>query len=340
MAHEIMENDNMFSVGSVPWHGIGNVLDNPPTIIEGLEKANLNWTVSTLPLFCQTPTVPIQSETRTRNAGSFQPVNHQAVMRNDTMEILGVVGQNWTPLQNIDAFGIFAPLVEDKSILLETAGSLKNGRRVWILARINADSAEIGKGDEIRPYVLLSNAHDGTMAVRFGFTPIRVVCNNTLSYAESGKTSQLIRVIHTPNLHENLESLRNMLDLSRAAFAATTEQFKWLASREINEADLIRYVRIAFNPEFEKELENNILEGKATELILTPMENKVVELFESGIGSGMPKGRTWWGAYNAVNEYLMYHRGRSVDNRLNSVWFADGYSVNKRALDTAIRLAA
>ena len=165
MAHEIMENDNMFSVGSVPWHGIGNVLDNPPTIIEGLEKANLNWTVSTLPLFCQTPAAPIQSETRTRNAGSFQPVNHQAVMRNDTMEILGVVGQNWTPLQNIDAFGIFAPLVEDKSILLETAGSLKNGRRVWILARINADSAEIGKGDEIRPYVLLSNAHDGTMAV-------------------------------------------------------------------------------------------------------------------------------------------------------------------------------
>lgn len=130
MAHEILENDQMFSVGITPWHGLGNVLDNPPSIEEALQKANLNWTVSTLPLFCELPVPPVSVGRFTRKAPRMYEVTHRAVHRDDTHEILGVVGPNWTPLQNIDAFGVFTPLVEDKSLLLESAGSLKNGRRV------------------------------------------------------------------------------------------------------------------------------------------------------------------------------------------------------------------
>ena len=340
MAHEIMENDNMFSVGTTPWHGLGIVLDNPPSIIEGLQNAQLDWTVSVLPLYCKIPTPPVSNGRFTRNASQFYEVTHRAVHRDDTHEILGIVGPSWTPVQNIDAFKVFEPLVEDKSLMLETAGSLKNGRRVWILSRINIDADEIGKGDEIRPYVLLSNAHDGTMAVRFGFTPIRVVCNNTLTAAEGSGTSKLVRLTHTANVYNNLESLRDMLELAKDSFSASIEQFKWLANKEINAADLMKYVKIVFTPSFEKELEEATEKNEATEIVLTPTQENVIQLFESGLGSNLPKAKSWWGAYNSVNEWLMYHRGNNTDNRLNSVWFADGYALNKRALDTAMRLAA
>lgn len=336
MAHELYENDQMFSVKQVPWHGLGTVLDNPPSIIEGLTKANLNWTVKLLPLFCQ---IPVQGSGR-RTAGEFYQVSNQAVLREDTNEILGTVGANYTPLQNTEAFKIFEPLVENKSLLLETAGSLKNGRRVWILGRINIDGAEIGKGDEVRPYVLLSNSHDGTMAVRFGFTPVRVVCNNTLSAAETGDSSKLIRLIHTQGIHEGLDALLNTLNLAKASFTTSIEQYKWLASKDINATDLERYVKIVFTPDFEQELTDAQEKGEGVKIIMTPTQKKVIQLFESGLGSGLPKAKTWWGAYNSVNEWLMYERGHNVNNRMNSVWFADGYNLNRQALDTAMRLAA
>lgn len=178
------------------------------------------------------------------------------------------------------------------------------------------------------------------MAVRFGFTPIRVVCNNTLSAAESGSTSQLIRLIHSTNLYDNLETLRDMLDLSKASFTATVEQYQWLAGRDINEEDLVKYVRIVFDSSLEKEIEE--AEGKEASPAIeaTPTVDKVINLFENGKGAGLPGQRTYWGAYNAVNEFLMWERGQSIDNRLTSVWFADGYSLNKRALDVALKLAA
>jgi len=329
MAHEIMENDNMFSVLETPWHGLGVVLDSPPTIEEALIQASLDWTVEKMPLFY--------------NVGdnNFLEIDsRKAMMRMDTMEVMGVVGSNYTPLQNVEAFNIFRPLVETKDILLETAGSLKNGRRVWILARINTDGAEIAKNDEVKPYVLLSNAHDGTMAVRFGFTPIRVVCNNTLSMAEFGGSSKLIRLYHMGNVVDNLETLRDMLDLSKAKFTASIEQYRLLASKEINQTDLEKYVKIVFDKEFEKALEEAREKDEPIEYILTPTQNKIVELFETGRGSDLAKSKTWWGAYNAVNEWLMYSHARTVDNRMNSVWYGDGYYINNRAMETALKLAA
>uniref|UniRef100_A0A6M3IXL3 DUF932 domain-containing protein n=1 Tax=viral metagenome TaxID=1070528 RepID=A0A6M3IXL3_9ZZZZ len=323
MAHEIMENDNMFSVDTIPWHGLGTILDKPPSVIEAIQAANLDWEVDLLPLLART--APKDSP-MTR----LIELPERAVRRTDTGEIFSIVGPTWTPLQNREAFGVFEPLVESEDLLLETAGSLKNGRRVWVLARINADSADIGPGDEVKPYVLLSNAHDGTMAARLGFTPIRVVCNNTLSYVESSERSQLVRVIHTPKVYENIKALRDMMDLTKAAFAASVEQYRWLASRDIVQGDLERYVKIVLNPK----------DAEAGVAALTRTEGKVIELFESGRGHNLPKAKSWWGAYNSVTEFLSWVRGNSAENRINSLWFADGYRINERALETALKMAA
>lgn len=120
------------------------------------------------------------------------------------------------------------------------------------------------------------------------------------------------------------------MDLTKAAFVVSVEQYRWLASRDIVQSDLVRYVKTVLSPA-------DTEEGVAS---LTPTEKKVIELFESGRGHSLPKSQTWWGAYNAVTEFLSWIKGRSAEGRMNSLWFADGYRVNERALETALKMAA
>lgn len=162
------------------------------------------------------------------------------------------------------------------------------------------------------------------MPVRVGFTPIRVVCNNTLCLAHESKASYLLRVKHTVGMLENLEYIRKIMDLARTEFSATIAQYRTLANREIDNNDLERYVRIVFD-----------LGDTEGEKLLP----KIVRLFDQGRGSDMA-GRTYWGAYNAVSEYLNYFRGKTQDNTLDSLWYGDSAMVNRKALDVAIEMAA
>ena len=118
--------------------------------------------------------------------------------------MLGVVGPRYTILQNQDAFKWFQPFLEAKEAALHTAGSLRGGSRIWVLAKLNREPLVIAQGDEVEKYLLLSHSHDGSLAVRVGFTPIRVVCQNTLSMAHNADASKLIRFKHTKDIHENL----------------------------------------------------------------------------------------------------------------------------------------
>ncbi len=322
MSAEIQEHDMMFSTMETPWHGLGVVLDSPPSIQEGLKESKLDWDVKKLSLYAKTD--------------KEIEVPAQAIMREDTQEILGVVGMSYEPLQNTEAFDIFDPLVSSGDLLLETAGSLKNGRRVWVLGRINTDGKDVGKDDPVNPYVLLSNSHDGTTAVRFGFTPVRVVCNNTLTAAERASSSNLIRLIHRKGIKENLEELRNMLALSKRSFEASIDAYRWLASRQINQKDLEKYVKIIFSDKPEETYKNFTQDDKDRKL--TRSENKVIEFFEQGKGS--IAGTNWWRGYNAFNEYLLWSRGIKIDNRIDSAWFGDGKRWDSLALDYAMRMAA
>ena len=180
-------------------------------------------------------------------------------------------------------------------------------------------------------YVLLSNSHDGSLAVSVGFTPIRVVCNNTLCLAYESKASQLLRVKHTSRVRENLDYIRETIDLAQQEFASTVDQYRRLASKQINSMDLVKYVRLVFGLKDRKrtpaqEKQEKIVPG-------------VVRLFEGGRGSRRA-GRNYWGAYNAANEYLNYFRGKTQENTLNSLWFGDSGRINKRALNIAMKMAA
>ena len=319
MAHEV---ESMMYVGKTPWHGLGVAVPdgNELSIKEAVVAAGLDWEVELRHIFTED------------DKGSLHGVlNHYASCRKRDNAVLGLVGKDYRPLQNRDAFRWFQPFLESGEATLETAGSLKGGSRIWVLARIRRDPLIVGKEDLMRHYVLLSNSHDGSLAVRVGFTPIRVVCNNTLCLAHESKASKLLRVKHTSRVLENLEDVRDTIDLAQQEFAATVKQYRRLASRQINSTDLVKYVRIVFGL---KERPRTPAQEKQQKIIPS-----VVRLFENGRGS-RTAGTNYWGAYNAVNEYLNYFRGKTQDNTLSSLWFGNSGALNKKALGVAMRLAA
>jgi phage/plasmid-like protein (TIGR03299 family) len=324
MAHElelINGEAQMFYRGEAPWHKLGRFIepDEALTTEDAIVAAGLDWNVSTRPLYL--------------DDGTQAPSN--AVVRDDTNGILGVVSQKYQPLQNREAFKFFDPFIESGEAMFETAGSLKDGKRIWVLAKINKDPLEIARGDVVDKYILLSNGHDGLVSVRAGFTPIRVVCQNTLSMATSNDASQLIRLKHTKNLQENLDKVAEIMNVANASFEATAEQYRFLANRTVSQADLERYVKLVFVGEKYVEMEKMGL--NPAKRILA----EVIPLFEKGRGNDMSsiKG-TAWAAYNAVNEYLQYERGNDEDSRLDKLWFGDGATLNQRALGIITKLVS
>ena len=313
MAHKV---EKMVFAGATPWHGLGTEINQETSFWDSFELAGLDWEVDTKPLF----------------TGDGEKVSHRAAYRVSDGRILGIVGKRWTPLQNRDAFEIFEPLVDSGEMVIHTAGSLRNGERIWALCQLNQDNSEIVAGDEVAKFVLLSNGHDGKLAVHFGFTPIRVVCANTEALARGSKASKLVRVRHSRFVKQNVQDLRNVMNFANQEFEATAEQYRYLASKGINSEDLDKYIKIVLG-----------IGEKSADEMTTRSKNivsSIEDLFESGRGSDIAGVRgTYWGAYNAVTEYLNYSKGRTVNNRMDSVWFGQNGTMNQKALDTALDLS-
>jgi phage/plasmid-like protein (TIGR03299 family) len=315
MAHEI---ETMAYFGETPWHKLGTPLstDDLYDWQKACVKAGLNWEVELTPLM----TTDTQAT-----------VEHRAVRRKSDQRILGVVGPRFFVLQNQDAFKWFQPFLDAREAALHTAGSLCEGRRVWVLAKLNRDPLVIAPGDEVEKFVLLSHGHDGSLAVRVGFTPIRVVCQNTLSMAHQTDASKLVRIKHSASLHENLANIREIMNLANQEFEATAEQYRLLVRKSINQDDLRRYVKRVLRVDHQDKLSTRTL---------NVIEN-IIQRCEAGKGNTLPSVKnTYWSAYNGISEWLGYERGRSPENRLNSLWFGDSACMNKDALAAALAMAA
>lgn len=323
MSHEF---ETGFFLHDPAWHGLGTVLDTPPSIEEALRLSGLDWTVRVEKTFLSDGREAIG----------------QATVRESDNSILGHVGPDYSVLQNKEAFDWFEPLVSDGSVVLDAAGSLRNGKRVWVLGRIGKDPIEIVKGDPVLSYILLANSHDGTLAARCGFTPVRVVCANTLAAALDSAAGKLIKVTHRGDMKGTLEKIRDIMDLARREFVATTEQYQALASRQVSRDDLEKYVRKVFKVTPPK---HALLKAELTGKPIRENQNyqllgRIVPLFEHGRGNDMPgvKG-TWWGAYNAVSEFLTHERGREQETRVDSLWFGQGAALNRKALNIALEMS-
>ena len=312
-------------VGETPWHLKGNevaeeVANDIPLF---LASSGLDWKAEKVPL-CEVDT--------------GEMVDFYAVRRLTDGKRIGLVGPNYQILQNESAFEWFKPFLEAGEARLHTAGALCEGSRVWVLAKLNREPMVIAEGDEVEKYLLLSHAHDGTLAVRVGFTPIRVVCANTLAMAHSDNASKLLRVKHGKNLHENLLNIRAIVDTANQEFEATAEQYRLLVNKQINQKDLQRYVKTVFGFDPDEDVKRT----RSKHI----MED-VIGLCEAGKGNTLASVRnTYWTAYNGVTEYLAYEYAKPkkkdddrVDNRLNSLWFGVNAKMNKDALKVATEMA-
>ncbi len=328
--------ETMAFVGELPWHGLGTEVTDEAAQYSHekfMEKAGLNWEASKRQLFRKVNDTVVEA-------------NAWEVVRSTDGKILAdMVGERYTILQNKEAFAWFQPWLDAKEASLHTGGALFGGSRIWALAKLNRDPMEIAAGDVVEKYVLLSHSHDGSLAVRAGFTPIRVVCWNTLSASHKSAESKLIRLKHSKNVHANLDNLREVMNLANQEFEATAEQYRLLQRKSINQQDLRKYVKHVF----EIDAEDSIIwaggdrSKEQKEVVSERQKNildKVIELCETGKGNNLPSVRgTYWSAYNGVTEYLSYENGRNADNRLNSLWFGQNANMNKRALQTALEMA-
>ena len=323
MAHNIFEHDSMLAVGKAPWHGLGTTLETAPeSAQQALEIAGLNWSVRKAKMY-------LEDSTEVRVAGSVRKQNDGfpgAIIRQDTNEILGVVGPSYVPFQNSQMADIFQPLVAEGAISIETVGSLFNGRRVWMLGRFGTDTM-IDNGDSVAKYMLLAHGHDGQFSVRFGFTPIRVVCWNTLSAAVGSQESKLVRCLHTSGLQQNLETLRDAMKAGEETFELTAEQYRKLAQKGVNRTDLREYARVVIEADAES--------SKWTR----PQAEKIAAIVENASSGKGNTGSNWWHAYNGVTEFVCHQSTRSAERRLSEAWWGEGKTLASRALSIAMEMA-
>jgi phage/plasmid-like protein (TIGR03299 family) len=319
MAHHV---ETMFSVRETPWHKLGTVLtDAPRTTADALRAAGLDWAVAKRPISLMDSARPIDS--------------HVATVRQTDGAVLGVVGAGWTPVQNQQAFDWFEPLIAEGRGSFETAGSLRDGRVVWVLARL-AESFEVVPGDAVRGFLLLSNSHDGSRAVEARFTPIRVVCANTLAMADRGReTDRPIKIRHTRGVHAALDEAARVMGVVAQQLADTTEAYRLIASVQLNATKVDAFLR-AVVPDNAK-----AASPKRTAAIRAEIQDL---LDGKGVGLDLPGVRgTAWAAYNAVTEFVDYARGMGEgrpldDTRLESIAFGSGAQMKRRALEAALAL--
>ncbi len=219
--------ETMFYVRTAPWHGLGTRVLEAPTSSAALSLAGLDWSVIQKPLLT-VDGIPVPG--------------FKANLREIDNQILGVVTDRYKVVQNRDAFAFTDELLGE-GVTYETAGSLQNGRRTWILAKL--PQRYIISGDEITPYLVFMNSHDGTGAIKAAMTPIRVVCQNTLNLALS-TAKRSWSTIHTGNIHGKLQDARNTLLYADRYMAELGKAIDKLNQQKISDRQALEYIDALF----------------------------------------------------------------------------------------------
>lgn len=324
MAHKLATTNDkpaMMYTGEVPWHQLGTKLDQPPTAREAIEAAGLNYQVDLVRIATLVG----------------QPVDQRrATVRDDTHDVLGIVGNSYVPVQNYQAFGFLDAVVAEGNLRYHTAGALGKGERIWLLAEL-PNQIRIKQSDEaVDKFLLLTNSHDGSSALRVYFTPIRVVCQNTLNLAESKSKGQGVSIRHQGNLHAKIKEAQRVLGLAHRFYDDAEAKINFLANHYPTKAQAENYFKLLYpDPACGDSTRTNNI------------RTELMRLFEQGIGHDQQAIRgTTWAAYNAVTEWVDHHRPTRnatpvlrASNRLKSAWFGSGAKLKARAWETALELA-
>ena len=292
MAHNIEQFEDgsaaFVSNREVAWHNLGTIVDGAMTAEEALNLAQLNWEVKVSQNCVRTE---VDGQTLQIDDKFFTYRNHPKA----GLAPLGIVGQRYVPIQNKDAFSFLNHLVDDYGAVFETAGSLRNGRQVFMSMKMPESIKVEGNADTVDMYVMATNSHDGSIAFTAAVTPIRPVCTNTVNLALKQATSKA-KFKHTLNATEKVQQARELMSI----VTNYSQEFQNEVERLLNSAmtDL----------QFEKFVEQMFPLRKgdeSTQRAITKVENKRDELRNLWTAPTQTiVGGTNWAAYNAVAEYV------------------------------------
>ena len=315
MAHMV---ETMAYAGQVPWHGLGVPVSNDLTPAQMMDKAGLDWKVREVESFIEFD-------------GKRMPTGLKSLVRETDGRILTNVGENWNPVQNETAFEFFSEFVMAGDMEMHTAGSLKDGQMVWALAKVKSDFELFG-GDRVESYLLFSNPHQYGKSIDVRFTPIRVVCNNTLTLSLDQKAEKSVRIGHRVEFDPS--SVKEALGIAAEKLNTYKDMAEFLGKKRFTTDSYIEYLNAVFPRTADKKVQ-----GKSLSIDTLSRNAKLAhDSLESQPGAEFAEG-SWWQAFNSVTFITDHVQGRNSDNRLYSSWFG-GNQVRKRdALKTAIEFA-
>jgi phage/plasmid-like protein (TIGR03299 family) len=324
MAHQLCYNEqtgtySFFTVHQKAWHGLGQRVDQYPTSAEALQYAGLDFQVVKRKLFTY------DNQNSFGNCDHLTPIlevpQHYATLRTDTEAVLGVVGRDYQVIQNRDAFSFFDAIVGGDGIQYETAGALGRGERIFITAKLPG-YIRVGREDLIEQYLFLTTSHNGYGAITAAFTPVRIVCNNTLNAALKN-CSNAIRIRHTTGAKERLEQAHKVMGLSSKLSSQLEDIFNTWSKVPIKDGALKHLIQLAMAPN--KEVLHRLQVGEDNELSAC-FRRCCESAFDYAMSHDSQQLQTTkgtlFGAYNAVTGYFQNVRVyKNKEAKLNALLY-------------------
>jgi phage/plasmid-like protein (TIGR03299 family) len=315
MAHMV---ETMAYAGELPWHGLGEKVSNDLTPRQMMKKAGVDWEVQAVESFIEFN-------------GERKSTGLKSLVRSTDGRILTNIGENWNPVQNETAFDFFSEFVMAGDMEMHTAGSLRDGEYVWALAKVK-ESFDVFGEDTIDSYLLFSNPHKYGKSIDVRFTPIRVVCNNTLTMSLQGASKNGVRLSHRTEF--NPDMVKETLGIAHEKFAKYKEMAQFLGSRKVTAESLIQYYNTVFpntsRTEQPKEVKQYEDLSRNAKLCYDALEVQPGAEFAAG---------SWWQAFNSVTFVTDHVQGRNADNRLHSQWFGQNAARKVVAAEKAVEFA-
>ena len=315
MAHEleiVNGKAKMVYAGAVPWHNLGKEISPDLTPDQVLAEAGLDWEVSKVPAFANI-------------AGKQTAVGWLALVRSEDNKVLDVVSDDWNPVQNQEAFEFFNDFIAEGDMEMHTAGSLRGGQIVWALAKVK-DSFELFGGDRVDSYLHFTNFHKYGCSTDVRFTPIRVVCNNTLTLSLNKNVERMVKVSHRHEFDGN--NVKLMLGVAQEKLSKYKEMAKFLGAKRYTADSMVDYFKSVFPVSGPENSKKEISKSAKTAL----------GVVDTQPGAEFARG-SFWQLFNTVTYLTDHLAGKTADTRLQSAWYGSNKMLKTRALETAIEMA-
>jgi|TARA_R110001592_G_scaffold61672_11_gene188381 phage/plasmid-like protein (TIGR03299 family) len=313
MSHEV---ETMAYADALPWHGLGVKVHNDLSPQQMMQKAGVDWKVHEVESFVEFN-------------GTKMPTGQKSLIRETDGKILTNVGENWHPCQNETAFEFFQDYVAAGDMEMHTAGSLKGGQYVWALAKVK-ESFDLFGGDQVDSYMLFSNPHVYGKSIDVRFTPIRVVCNNTLTFALNGEVNRAVKINHKSEF--NTDMVKDQLGIAHEKFAKYKEMAEFLGSRPFSVENMLNYYNEVFP------LTSGSNEDEVVYETLSGQAKNCVDNLQTQPGAEYAEG-SWWQVFNAATYVTDHIHGRNADNRLHSQWYGQNQLRKIKAAEKAVEYA-